>query len=57
MNLGARSEVLLGVGEQVVRAGANNVGTANFVVCDCELGIATLCASSNELISYRQKQC
>lgn len=57
MNLGARSEVLLGVGEQVVRASANNVGTANFVICDCELGIATLCASSNELISYRQKQC
>lgn len=34
MNLGARSEVLLGVGEQVMRASANNVGTTNFVVCD-----------------------
>lgn len=57
MDLGANSEILLGVCEQVVRAGANNVRTANFAVCDCELGIATLCASSSELISYRQKQC
>lgn len=34
MDLGARSEILLGVGEQVVRASASYVGTANFVVGD-----------------------
>ena len=53
MHLRAGSEVLLRVGEEVVRAGADEVGTADFRVCDLELGIATLSAGANELVSYR----
>lgn len=34
MCFGAGTEVLLGVGEEVVRAGANEVGPADFGVCD-----------------------
>ena len=51
VNLRAGSEILLGIGEQIMRACSRNVGAANFGVCDRQLGIATLCASSNELIS------
>ena len=54
MDLRTGSEVLLGVGEQVMRATANEVGAADFRIRDGELGIATLCASPNELISYKK---
>lgn len=54
MDLRTGSEVLLSVGEQVVRATSNEVGAADFGVRNGELGIATLCAGSNELISCKQ---
>jgi hypothetical protein len=44
---------LLGVGEEVVRACSNDVGATNFGIRDRQLGIATLCASSSELVSYK----
>lgn len=53
MDFGARTEVLLGVGKEVVRAGSNEVGAADFGVCDRELGIATLGAGANELVRYK----
>jgi hypothetical protein len=51
MHFGTRSEVLLRIGKEVVRAGADEVGAANFRIRDGELGIATLSASPNELVS------
>jgi hypothetical protein len=55
MHLGAWSEVLLGIGEEVVRAGPDEVGTADFWIRDRELGVATLSTSPNELVSYETK--
>lgn len=36
-----------------MRAGADEIGAADFGVCDLDLGIATLSAGANELVSYR----
>lgn len=55
MHLRAGSEVLLGIGEEVVRAGPDEVGTADFWIRNGELGVATLSASPNELVSYQTK--
>lgn len=55
MHLGAWSEVLLGVREEVVRASADKVRTADFRVCDRELRIASLCSSTNKLVRYITK--
>lgn len=51
VHLRAGSEVLLRVGEEVVRAGSNKVGAADFRVRNLKLGIATLSAGTNELVS------
>lgn len=40
VHLGARAEVLLCVGEEVVRACSDQVRAADFGVCDGELGVA-----------------
>ena len=50
MHFGAGTEVLLGVGEEVMRAGSDEVGAANFGVRDGELSIATLGTGTNELV-------
>jgi hypothetical protein len=44
---------LLRIGKEVMRAGADKVGTADFRICDRELGIATLSTSTNELVSCK----
>ena len=53
MDLGTRTEVVFGVGEEVVRAGSNKVRAADFRVRDSELGIATLGTGTNELVRYK----
>ena len=50
MHLRAWSEVLLGIGEEVMRAGSHEIRTADFGICDRELRIASLRSSTNELV-------
>jgi len=50
VHLGAGAEVLLGVGEEVVRAGADEEGAADFGVCDGELGVARGSSGAHELL-------
>lgn len=40
MDLGAGAEVLLGVCEEVVRTCADNIGAANFWICDGQLSVS-----------------
>lgn len=53
VHFGTRSEVLLRIGKEVVRAGPDEVGTTDFWIRDRELGIATLGTSTNELVSCK----
>lgn len=53
----ARAKILLGVGEEVVWAGADEVGAADFRVCDGKLSIATLGTGTNELVSWKVGCC
>lgn len=50
MHLGTRTEVLLRIGEEVVRAGSDKVGAADFRVCNGKLSIASLSRGANELV-------
>lgn len=43
----AGSEILFSIGEEIMRTGTGEVGTADFRVCDGELGIATLSTGAN----------
>lgn len=53
----AWAKILLGVGEKVVWASANEIGAADFRVCDGKLSIATLGTGTNELISWKIGSC
>jgi hypothetical protein len=53
----AWAKILLGVGEEVVRAGANEVGAADLRVCDGKLSIATLGTGTNELVRWKISCC
>lgn len=53
----AWAKILLGVGEQVVGAGAYEVGAADLRVCDGKLSIATLGTGTNELVSWKVGCC
>lgn len=56
MHLGARTEVLLRVGKEVVRAAPHEVGAADFGVCNGKLGIATLGAGANKLVRCEERR-
>lgn len=49
MDLWTRTEILFGVGEEIVRTGTGEIGTAYFGVGDGELGLSGGCASAHEL--------
>ena len=49
MDFGAWAKVLFGIGELIVRTGADEVGAADFGVGDSELGVAGGCAA-HELV-------
>ena len=52
VDFGAETEVLLGVGEEVVRAGADQVGAADFGVREGELGVPGGLAGAHELLCF-----
>lgn len=50
MHLGASTEVLLRIGEEIVWASPNQIGAADFGICNGKLSIATLRRGANELV-------
>lgn len=53
----AGSKILFRVGEEIMRTGTGEVRTADFRVCDRELGIATLSTGANELVGCEKRSC
>ena len=53
----AWAEVLFGVCELVVRAGADEVGAADFGVGDCEVGVAGRGCCAHELVWMGNEEC
>jgi len=56
VHLGAGAEILLGVCEEVVRAGADEEGAADFGVRDGELGVSRGSSGAHELLWWEVKE-
>lgn len=56
MNFGAGTQILLRIGEEIVWASPDEVGSADFGICYGHLSIATL-ATANELVRCEKESC